>query len=361
MTFLWRSSSRARARDPPIRTPSERRTRRTRLLPSTETAPRCVRQLSSGSAARPDSLIQYQRLIDFPCGLWCHDGADRNGGKNGSPRTSRSRLGCFSTRVSAQGLQEPLDTDDPGSAACCLCGVLFLGAAGTVAAQPAPGSGRLEGVVVRQDGSGVGGVLVLIEGTGQSELTDATGKYAFGRLEPATYTVLKTLGPQSVRQSGVVINPRATTTLRTVVDWPLTVFESVVVNGTTRTPERLVEAPAAATVVGNDELAAHALHGQLPRLLAGTPGAELVQSGLYDFNLNSRGFNGFYNRHVLTRIDGRDPSMPTVLGHVDWATLSNPLDDFDQLEFVRGHRRRGTRRSNREFGRPQWCANRLRP
>jgi outer membrane receptor protein involved in Fe transport len=63
---------------------------------------------------------------------------------------------------------------------------------------------------------------------------------------------------------------------------------------------------------------------------------ELVQSGLYDFNLNSRGFNGFYNRHVLTRIDGRDPSIPTVLGHVDWATLSNPLDDFDQLEFVRG-------------------------
>lgn len=212
---------------------------------------------------------------------------------------------------------------------------LVAGAA-SVAAQTAPGPGRLEGVVVREDGSGVGGVLVLIEESGQSELTDATGKYAFARLAPATYTVVKTLGPQSVRQSGVVVNPRTTTTLRTVVDWPPSVFESVVVNGTTRLPERLVEAPAAATVVGSQELATHALHGQMPRLLAGTPGVELVQSGLYDFNLNSRGFNGFYNRHVLTRIDGRDPSMPTVLGHVDWATLSNPLDDFDQLEFVRG-------------------------
>jgi outer membrane receptor protein involved in Fe transport len=212
----------------------------------------------------------------------------------------------------------------------------FVAGAGSVAAQPVPGSGRLEGVVVRQDGSGVGGVLVLIEESGQNELTDAAGKYAFGGLSPATYTVLKTLGPQSVRQSGVVIKARATTTLRTVVDWPLTIFESVVVNGTTRLPERLVEAPAAVSVVGSDELARHALHGQLPRLLASTPGVEFVQSGLYDFNLNSRGFNGFYNRHVLTRIDGRDPSMPTVLGHVDWATLSNPLDDFDQLEFVRG-------------------------
>jgi outer membrane receptor protein involved in Fe transport len=213
---------------------------------------------------------------------------------------------------------------------CCVAG------AGSVAAQTAPGSGRLEGVVVRQDGSGVGGVLVLIEQSGQRELTDATGKYAFGRLVPATYTVVTTLGPHSVRQSEVVINARTTTTLRTVVDWPPSVFESVVVNGTTRSSARLVEAPAAVTVIGSDELATHALHGQLPRLLTSAPGVELVQSGLYDFNLNSRGFNGFYNRHVLTRIDGRDPSMPTVLGHVDWATLSNPLDDFDQLEFVRG-------------------------
>ena len=208
--------------------------------------------------------------------------------------------------------------------------------AGSVAAQPAPNSGRLEGVVVRQDGSGVGGVLVLIEELRRSELTDTTGKYAFGGLPPATYTVLSTLGPQSQRQSGVVIKGGATTMLRAVVDWPLNVFESVVVNGTTRLPARLVEAPAAVTVIGSDELETQALHGQLPRLLASTPGVEFVQSGLYDFNVNSRGFNTFYSRHVLTRIDGRDPSLPTLLGHVDWATLSNPLDDFDQLEFVRG-------------------------
>jgi len=211
----------------------------------------------------------------------------------------------------------------------------FAGAE-NIAAQSAPGFGRLEGIVVHEDGSGVGGVLVRIEESGRTELTDATGKYAFGRLEGGTYTVLSSLGPRSQRQPGVVITSRSTTTLRTVVDWPPNVFESLVVNGTTRLPARLVEAPAAVTVVGSDELATNALHGQLPRLLAATPGVEFVQSGLYDFNVNSRGFNTFYNRHVLTRIDGRDPSLPTLLGHVDWATLSYPLDDIDQLEFVRG-------------------------
>ena len=36
---------------------------------------------------------------------------------------------------------------------------------------------------------------------------------------------------------------------------------------------RVVEAPAAVTVIGRDELARQASHGQLPRALAATPGA----------------------------------------------------------------------------------------
>jgi outer membrane receptor protein involved in Fe transport len=206
----------------------------------------------------------------------------------------------------------------------------------SVAAQPASGSGRLEGIVVRQDGFGVGGVVMLVQELGVSELTDAAGKYVFGQLAPGTYTLLSTLGPHSLRRPGVVITDRTATTLRTVVDWPLSIFESVVVNGTTRLPARLVEAPAAVTVIGRDELGRQASHGQLPRVLAGTPGVEVAQSGLYDFNLNSRGFNTFYNRRILTRVDGRDPSLPHFLGSVDWAALSLPLDDIDQLEFVRG-------------------------
>ena len=126
---------------------------------------------------------------------------------------------------------------------------MSLAGTASVAAQPQRGSGRLEGFVVRQDGSGVGGIVVLIEELRRSELTDATGRYAFGGIPPGTYTLQSTLGSHSLRQPGVVVSARATTTLRAVVDWPLSVFESVVVNGTTRLPARLVEAPAAATVV----------------------------------------------------------------------------------------------------------------
>jgi len=145
--------------------------------------------------------------------------------------------------------------------AICLA-VCAVAVASSATAQPAPGSGRLEGIVVREDGSGVGGVLVLIEELGKSELTDVNGRYAFGGIPAGTYRLLSALGPQSLQQSGVVVSAGTTTTLRAVVDWPVSVFESVLVNGTTRLPERLVEAPAAATVLGSDELAAQAPHGQ---------------------------------------------------------------------------------------------------
>ncbi|MGH9337865.1 MAG: TonB-dependent receptor plug domain-containing protein, partial [Vicinamibacteria bacterium] len=66
-----------------------------------------------------------------------------------------------------------------------------------------------------------------------------------------------------------------------------------------------------------------------------TPGAEVTQSGLYDFNFNTRGFNSSLNRRVATLVDGRDPSVP-FLGAQEWAAISFPLDDLATVELVRG-------------------------
>jgi iron complex outermembrane receptor protein len=73
----------------------------------------------------------------------------------------------------------------------------------------------------------------------------------------------------------------------------------------------------------------------VPKLLEFTPGVEVTQSGLYDFNLNTRGFNSSLNRRVVTLVDGRDPSVP-FLGAQEWAAISFPMDDLQNVELVRG-------------------------
>ncbi|MDQ3211043.1 MAG: TonB-dependent receptor, partial [Acidobacteriota bacterium] len=77
-------------------------------------------------------------------------------------------------------------------------------------------------------------------------------------------------------------------------------------------------------------------HGQLPLLLAASPGVQVAQSGLFDFNVNARGFNEMVNRRVRIEVDGRETSQPHVLGNTDWASLAGALDEYEQIEFVRG-------------------------
>ena len=156
--------------------------------------------------------------------------------------------------------------------------VLFVAATAGSAQEAA---GRIEGRVVAPDGSGVGGVTVELAGHAQLALTESE------------------------------------------------------VRSVSRRPERIVEAPAAMSFLPAAEIERESAGGQLAKLLEFTTGAELTQGGLYEFNLNVRGFNDPFNRRVLTLVDGRDVSMPS-LGTQEWAAIGFPLDDLESVELVRG-------------------------
>ena len=83
-------------------------------------------------------------------------------------------------------------------------------------------------------------------------------------------------------------------------------LSEIVVEGASRAPERIVEAPAAISVVPPEQLQAAAITAQTPLALQATPGVDVVQSGVNDFNVNSRGFNSSLNRRMLVLQDGRD-------------------------------------------------------
>ena len=125
-----------------------------------------------------------------------------------------------------------------------------------------------------------------------------------------------------------------TTTLEVDVDWTTGGYEKVKVVAGVERAGKIVDAPAAVTMITADQIEKEAAHGQLPKSLEYTPGAEITQSGLYDFNFNTRGFNSSLNRRISTYIDGRDISV-VLLGAQEWAALSI-LDDLANLEFIRG-------------------------
>ena len=210
-------------------------------------------------------------------------------------------------------------------------GLLLLGAGFALAQEP----GRIEGKVTRGDGTPLGGVSVHIDGSDRTTQTGSDGSFHFDGVPPGTYTLAFTLGDRSAQEAGVAVEAGATRTVDKSVDWDVSFAETITVTSVSRREERITDAPAAVTVVSLEDIALDAPSGQVPKLLEFTPGVDFTQSGLYDFNFNTRGFNSSLNRRILTLIDGRDPSVP-FLGAQEWAAVSFPMDELASVELVRG-------------------------
>ena len=213
----------------------------------------------------------------------------------------------------------------------CAVGLILLLASPALA----QGNGRIEGKVTREDARGIGGVTVVVSELGAVEITSGDGSFKFNNVPSGTYTVTFNLGDNADSESGVEVAGGDTAQVDKIVDWDVSFAETITVYSASRRRERIVDAPAAVTVITEEQIEREATHGQLPKLLEFTPGAEVTQSGLYDFNFNSRGFNSSLNRRVLVLIDGRDPSV-VFLGSQEWTSLTVPLDELANVELVRG-------------------------
>jgi outer membrane receptor protein involved in Fe transport len=195
-------------------------------------------------------------------------------------------------------------------------------------------AGRVTGRITRADGSGISGVIAQALGADRAALTEANGSYSLD-VPPGNYTVRFSVGSQVADVPNVTVVAGETVHADKQVDWKLSVAETITVYSASRRSERIVEAPAAVSVATKEEIEAVSPSGQAPRVIETAPGVDFTQSGLYDFNFNTRGFNSSLNRRVLTLIDGRDPSVP-FLGAQEWAALSYPVDEMESVELVRG-------------------------
>ena len=200
----------------------------------------------------------------------------------------------------------------------------------------AQATGSIEGTVRKADDSSVlGGVTIIVVGTGVRTTTDTQGRFSIPRIATGQQVLLfRWLGFQP-QQVTVTVNAGAAQTIDVEMTPRVVMLGEIMVEGASRTPERIVEAPAAISVIDPVTIRDKSPTGQAPTVLNQVPGVDVVQSGVNDFNVNARGFNSSLNRRVLVLQDGRDLSV-AFLGSQEWNSMSLPLEDISRIEMVRG-------------------------
>jgi iron complex outermembrane receptor protein len=200
----------------------------------------------------------------------------------------------------------------------------------------AQGTGTVTGTVTRADDrSALPSVSVTVQGTGQSTITGPDGRYTLRRVPEGAHTIVfRWLGYRPVDQP-VTVEADGTVTADAALEPVAVALTDIVVSAASRAPERIVEAPAAISVVPPQVLQNTSITGQAPLALQAAPGVDVVQSGVNDFNVNARGFNSSLNRRMLVLQDGRDLSI-AFLGAQEWNGMTQPLDEIGRLEVVRG-------------------------
>jgi iron complex outermembrane receptor protein len=200
----------------------------------------------------------------------------------------------------------------------------------------AQATGTVTGTVTRsEDGISLLGVSVLVRGTNLQTATNTKGVFTLERVPVGAQVIeFRWLGYSAVDQQVTVSAGQTATVNASLVRTPIALGE-LTVEAASRAPERVVEAPAAISVVTPQVLQSASLTGQAGVALQRLPGVDVVQNGVNDFNINARGLNSSLNRRILVLLDGRDLAI-AFLGAQEWNGLPVPLEDLDRVEMARG-------------------------
>ena len=212
---------------------------------------------------------------------------------------------------------------------------VVLACLGWAAAQNA---GGIQGIVEDTNGRGLASIAVRLwkgDTVLGTQTTDDGGKFVFRGVSAGKYTLSFDTANGNHYRMDVDVAPGASISVDQEIPVDVGVLASATVYAASRETESLINAPAPISTVDPAVKTLYAGAGQVPGMLGGVPGAELTQSGLYDYNLNVRGFNALLNRRMAVRIDGRDPSVP-FLGNQEWSSLAFLEDDLETMEVLRG-------------------------
>jgi iron complex outermembrane receptor protein len=109
---------------------------------------------------------------------------------------------------------------------------------------------------------------------------------------------------------------------------------TVTVTSVSGLPETAWDAPAAITVLSNEDIHRSGATS-IPEALRMVPGVQVARTGAGSWAVGIRGLNGPLNNKLLVLIDGRE-IYDHLFSGVYWDIQDLPLEDIDRIEVIRG-------------------------
>jgi iron complex outermembrane recepter protein len=119
-----------------------------------------------------------------------------------------------------------------------------------------------------------------------------------------------------------------------LADLSLEELMDIEVTSVSKRKQRLVDAPAAVSVISSDDISRSGM-SSIPELLRLAPGMQVRQVDANKWAISARGFNDLFANKLLVLQDGRTLYTPLFSG-VYWDSQDAILADIAQIEVIRG-------------------------
>jgi outer membrane receptor for ferrienterochelin and colicins len=216
---------------------------------------------------------------------------------------------------------------------------LLLGIAMAAFALPAAAqTGEISGTVTEAGTStGVNGATVrAVAGVrvAGSAVTDEAGRFRIGGLPVGTYSVAVTrIGFKPAKSASVSVGAGASANVAVSMEAAPTQLEQVI-TAASRVPEKVIDAPAAISVVTSTEI------NERPAIsvadhVAALPGIDVARGGLMRSNIVARGFNNIFSGALMSMTDNRFAFVPSLRVNIPYLNPTT-MEDIDHIEIVLG-------------------------
>ncbi len=207
--------------------------------------------------------------------------------------------------------------------------------AGSVWAQ---NEGVVEGVVTDSGGEPLTGANVVMNSAPSSirrgTTTDGEGRYHIAALPVGTYDItVSFIGYKNGSRSGVLIRLGSASSENFSLEAEAFMQGQIVISASRRR-EKVIDAPASVSILESGEIQ-NRTTTSVSDLVKGLPGVDFAPTGMSQSNTVVRGFNNIFSGAMLTLVDNRIASVPSLrLNASNFVPITS--EDIERIEIVLG-------------------------